>query len=73
MAQTCRFLQLNDYPLAVGAHNRSFFSDQDKFDRFYLPLAAGVNPGAGLLRLIIIQKAKEEHGKTEHQLVNIAK
>ena len=58
VAQTCRFLELNDYPMAVREQDRAFLSDEANFSTFFLPLAASVNPGASLLRLKTLAKAK---------------
>ena len=65
VGNTCKFLGLVDYPvplpgLLVDNHNNrpSFLSSLDKFEAFYLPLLASVNPGRGMLRLRTLAKAK---------------
>ena len=65
VGNTCKFLGLVDYPvplpgLLVANHNNrpSFLSSLDKFEEFYLPLLASVNPGRGMLRLRTLAKAK---------------
>ena len=64
LAQTCRFLELSDYPLAVREKDRAFLSDEANF----LPLAASVNPGASLLRLKTLARAKWSGLKTGQEL-----
>ena len=65
VGNTCKFLGLVDYPVPmpgplVENHNDrpSFLSSLDKFEAFYLPLLASVNPGRGMLRLRTLAKAK---------------
>ena len=58
VSQTCRFLELNDYPLAFGNHSSEFLADFDAFSRFYLPLVASVNPGRSRLRVETLVRAK---------------
>ena len=58
VSQTCRFLELNDYPLAFANHTREFLADFDAFSRFYLPLVASVNPGKSRLRVETLVMAK---------------
>ena len=58
VAQTCRFLELNDYPLAFDNHSSEFLADFDTFSHFYLPLVASVNPGRSKLRVKTLVRAK---------------
>ena len=58
VSQTCRFLELNDYPLAVANHSTEFLADFDKFSRFFMPLVASVNPGRSKLRVETLVMAK---------------
>ena len=58
VAQTCRFLELNDYPLAFDNHSSEFLADFDAFSHFYLPLVASVNPGRSKLRVRTLVRAK---------------
>ena len=65
VGNTCKFLGLVDYPVPLPGplldnhHNLpSFFSSLAKFEEFYLPLLASVNPGRGMLRLRTLAKAK---------------
>ena len=58
MSQTCRFLELNDYPLAFANHSSEFLANFDAFSSFYLPLVASVNPGRSRLRVETLVRAK---------------
>ena len=58
VSQTCRFLELNDYPLAFANHTSDFLADFATFSRFYLPLVASVNPGRSRLRVETLVRAK---------------
>ena len=58
VSQTCRFLELNDYPLAFANHSSEFLADFSAFSRFYLPLVASVNPGRSRLRVETLVRAK---------------
>ena len=58
VAQTCRFLELNDYPLAFANHSSEFLANFDAFSGFYLPLVASVNPGKSRLRVKTLVRAK---------------
>ena len=44
VSQTCRYLELNDYPVSIANHSSEFFADFATFSHFYLPLVASVNP-----------------------------
>ena len=58
VSQTCRFLELNDYPLAFANHSSEFLADFSAFSRFYLPLVASVNPRRSRLRAETLVRAK---------------
>ena len=58
VSQACRFLELRDYPLPVTEDTRPFLSQLENFERLYLPLVASVNPGASLLALRTLARAK---------------
>ena len=51
VSQTCRFLQLLDYPVPVAAASLPFLSEWSNYRALVLPLLATVNPGAAALRL----------------------
>ena len=51
VSQTCRFLQLLDYPVPVAAAALPFLSDWSNFRGLVVPLLASVNLGAPALRL----------------------
>ena len=53
-----QYFKLNEFPLAVSERSREVWADRGKFERFYLPLVATVNPASDPLVLKTLVQAK---------------
>ena len=56
--QICRFFNMVDYPLPITDRMRNMFQDFSKFERFYAPLLASVNPVSDPLKIKTLCSAK---------------
>ena len=58
VAQVCRGLGLQEYPVILTPANRIFFNEFANFEAHYKPLIYTVNPGAHTLKLDTLVQAK---------------
>ena len=56
--EVARYFQLNEFPMAVTERSRKVWAQLDKFEKFYLPLVATVNPASDPLVLRTLVQAK---------------
>ena len=54
----CKFLGLKDYPVPVNENTRLAFQEYTKFEDYYLPLLATINPESNPLAIKTLAKAK---------------
>ena len=56
--EVARYFHLNEFPVAVTERSREVWAELDKFEKFYLPLVATVNPASDPLVLRTLVQAK---------------
>ena len=59
--EVCRYFALNEFPLALTERSPEIWAQLEKFEKFYLPLVATVNPASDplVLRTLVQAKWKE--------------
>merc|ERR1712150_209563 len=56
--EVCQHFKLNEFPVAVTERSRRVWAELGKFEKFYLPLVATVNPASDPLVLRTLVQAK---------------
>ena len=56
--EVCQYFKLNEFPVAVTERSRQGWAELGKFEKFYLPLVATVNPASDPLVLKTLVQAK---------------
>ena len=58
VGQLCRYFSMNEVPVPVTEKSRMRWTELDKFEKFYLPLVATVNPNTDPCQLKTLVRAK---------------
>ena len=58
VGQLCRYFSMKEVPVPVTEKSRTRWAELDKFEKFYLPLVATVNPDSDPCQLKTLVQAK---------------